>query len=34
MDDCHWIKTQDPKKVIIKLARCREANKVGKEKKN
>ena len=33
MEDCHWIKTQGPKKVIIKFLRRKDANKVQAEKK-
>ena len=28
VEDCHWIKTQGPKKVIIKFSRRKDANKV------
>ena len=34
VEDCHWIKTQGPKKVIIKFSRRKDANKVRTEKKN
>ena len=33
VEDCHWIKTQGPKKVIIKFSRRKDANKVPTEKK-
>ena len=31
--DCHWVKTQLSKKVIIKLCRRKDANKIRSEKK-
>ena len=33
VEDCHCIKTQGPKKVIIKFSRRKDANKVRPEKK-
>ena len=33
VEDCRWIKTQGPKKVIIKFSRRKDANKVRTEKK-
>ena len=33
VEDCHWIKTQDPKKVIIKFSKRKDANKVWTEKR-
>ena len=33
VEDCHWIKTQGPKKVIIKFSRRKDANKVRTDKK-
>ena len=32
-EDCDWIKTQGPKKVIVKFSRSKDANKVRTEKK-
>ena len=34
VEDCHWLKTLRPKKVIIKFSRHKDANKVRTEKKN
>ena len=33
VEDCHWVKTQRSKKVIIKLCRQKDANKIRSEKK-
>ena len=33
VEDCHWIKTQGPKKVIIKFLKRKDANKVRTEKR-
>ena len=33
VEDCHWVKTQGPKKVIIKFSRRKDANKVRTDKK-
>ena len=33
VEDCHWVKTQRSKKVIIKLSRRKDANKIRSEKK-
>ena len=33
VEDCHWVKTQRSKKVIIKLFRRKDANKIRAEKK-
>ena len=33
LEDCHWIKTQGSKKVVIKFSRQKGANKVRAEKK-
>ena len=33
VEDCHWAKTQCSKKVIIKLSRRKDANKIRSEKK-
>ena len=33
VEDCHWIKTQGPKKVIIKFLKRKGANKVRTEKR-
>ena len=33
VEDCHWVKTQLSKKVIIKLCRRKDANKIRSEKK-
>ena len=33
VEDCHWIKTQGPEKVIIKFSKRKDANKVRTEKK-
>ena len=32
-EDCHWVKTQSSKKVIITLSRRKDANKIRAEKK-
>ena len=34
VEDYHCTKTQDPKKVVIKLSRRKDANNVRKKKKN
>ena len=33
VEDCHWVKSQHLKKVIIKLSRWKDANKICSEKK-
>ena len=33
VEDCHWVKTQRSKKVIMKLFRRKDANKIHSEKK-
>ena len=33
VEDCYWVKTQRSKKVIIKLSRRKDANKIRSEKK-
>ena len=33
VEDCHWVKTQSSKKVIIKYSRQKDANKIRYEKK-
>ena len=33
VEDCHWVKTQRSKKVIIKLSRRKDINKIRSEKK-
>ena len=33
VEDCHWIKTQGPKKIISKFSKRKDANKVCTEKK-
>ena len=33
VEDCHWVKTQRSKKVIMKLSRRKDANKIRSEKK-
>ena len=33
VEDCHWVKTQLSKKVIIKLCRPKDVNKIRSEKK-
>ena len=33
IEDCHWVKTQRSKKVIIKLSGGKDANKICAEKK-
>ena len=32
VEDCHWLKSNGPKKVIIKSAWCKDANLIRKNK--
>ena len=33
VEDCNWMKTQGPKKAMIKFSRRKDANKLETEKK-